>query len=111
MPDVVRDPFNSTLKFGIHDAARMVGIAGVGATTGGLTFGAMGSAIAGGAFLGVPFLGKRIGASPLVQNRSFLNPSSQQGTPDFLARVARFGTQGVFDQMTQQPQPANYSTF
>jgi len=111
MPDVVRDPFNSTLKFGIHDAARMAGIAGVGATTGGLTFGGMGSAIGAGASLAVPFLSKRIGASPLVQNRSFLNPSSQQGTPDFLARVARFGTQGVFDQMAQQPQPANYSTF
>ena len=111
MPDVVRDPFNSTLKFGIHDAARLAGIAGVGATAGALTFNGMGSAIGAGASLAVPFLSKRIGASPLVQNRSFLNPSSRQGTPDFLARVARFGTQGVFDQMTQQPQPANYSTF
>ena len=90
---------------------RATATVGLGAGVGGLLTGPVGGATAGLASIGLPFLGKRIGASPLVQNRSFLKPSSQQGTPDFLARVARFGTQGVFDEMTQQPQPANYSTF
>jgi len=111
MPDVVRDPYNSTFKFRINNVLRTGATIGLAGSAGGLIGGGVGSAIAGSSSLAIPFLGKRIGASPLVQNRSFLNPSSQQGTPDFLARVARFGTQGVFDEMTQQPQPANYSTF
>ena len=111
MPDVVRDPYNSTFKYSINNVLRATATVGGAGLAGGLLTGPVGGATAGLASIGLPFLGKRIGASPLVQNRSFLNPSSQQGTPDFLARVARFGTQGVFDEMTQQPQPANYSTF
>lgn len=111
MPDVVRDPYNSTFKYSINNVLRATATVGGAGLAGGLLTGPVGGATAGLASIGLPFLGKRIGASPLVQNRSFLKPSSQQGTPDFLARVARFGTQGVFDEMTQQPQPANYSTF